>query len=89
MIKLAVQHEIPRELAWLQGYDAAFSTLNRELDVPQKDLAALIRMIYSNKGVLSANRRKHYFYLPDKVLDYIEDVVKQEYENQHAEKPSK
>ena len=85
MIKQAVQEEIPRELAWLQGYDLAFSTLNNELDLPQKDLSALIRMIQSNNSTLSASRRKQYYYLPEKVLNRIEDVVRQAFEARKAE----
>jgi hypothetical protein len=77
MIKDAVREEIPREIAWLQGYDAAFAQLNDEFDLPRKDLSALIRMIQSNKGVLSAHRRKQYQHLPRAVLDRIEEVVRE------------
>lgn len=76
MLKQTVQEEIPRELAWLQGYDVAFTMLNSELDLPRNDLSALIRMAQSNMGLLSANRRKQYYYLPAPVLDRIEDVVR-------------
>ena len=75
MIRQAVREEIPQELAYLKGYDAAFSELNDELDLPQKDLSALIRMIQSNRGRLSAHRRKQYGHLPTHVLDRIEEVV--------------
>lgn len=75
-IKRTVDEEIPRELAWLQGYDVAFSMLDSELDLPQKDLSALIRMIYSNHRTVSLHRRKQYGYLPDQVLDRIEAVVR-------------
>ena len=75
MIRHAVDEEIPREIMWLQGYDSAFSALNDEFDLPQKDISALIRMIHSNKGTLSLHRRKQYSYLPDDVLDRIEKVV--------------
>jgi Fic/DOC family len=85
MIKQAVQEEIPRELAWLQGYDLAFATLNNELDLPQKDLSALIRMIQSNKGMLSSNRRKQFSYLPGTVLDRIEEVVRCAFETRKNE----
>jgi hypothetical protein len=85
MIKQAVQEEIPREIAWLQGYDLAFSTLNDELDLPQKDLSALIRMIQSNNGTLSAKRRKQYYYLPEEVLDRIQEVVGQAFETRKSE----
>jgi len=80
MIKEAVQKEIPRELAWLQGYDLAFSRLNSKLDLPQKDLSALIRMIQANKGILSAKRRKQYSHLPESVLSHIEEVVRGSFE---------
>lgn len=80
VIKQAVQEEIPRELSWLKGYDLAFSQLNDELDLPQKDLSALIRMIQTNNGTLSENRKKKYFYLPESVLSRIEEVVRQAFD---------
>jgi len=63
VIEQAVRQEILRELAWLQDYEVAFSKLNLELDLPQTDLSALIRIIQSNKGTLCANRGKQYCYL--------------------------
>lgn len=84
VIKQAVQEEIPRELAWLQGYDMAFSTLNGEFDLPQKELSALIRMIQSNRGTLSAHRKKQYYYLPAHVLQRIEEVVRFAFEGRTA-----
>lgn len=77
MIQLAVEDEIPQELAWLRGYDIAFQQLEAEFDLPRKDLSALIRMIQSNQGMLSANRRKQYFHLPVEVLERIEVIVQQ------------
>ncbi len=84
MIRQAVREEIPQELAYLRGYDAAFSQLNDELDLPQKDLSALIRMIQSNHGRLSAHRRKQYGHLPTHVLDRIEEVAGQSFESAAA-----
>jgi hypothetical protein len=75
MIRLAVEEEIPRELAWLSGFDQALELLESEFDLPQKDLATLIRMAHSNHGLLSANRRKQFSHLPVAVLDRIETVV--------------
>ncbi len=76
MIRLAVQEEIPRELAWLTGYDVAFRQIDTEFDLPQKDISALIRMIQSNQGNISANRRKQFSHLPATVLDRIEEIVR-------------
>ncbi len=75
MIRLAIEEEIPQELAWLSGFDEALGLLEGEFDLPQKDLATLIRMAHSNRGQLSANRRKQFSYLPVAVLDRIETVV--------------
>lgn len=75
MICQAVREEIPRELAWLRGYDLAFARLDRDIDIPRKDLAALIRMAQSSQGNLSLNRRKQYAHLPEEVLNHIEAVV--------------
>ncbi|WP_260464170.1 Fic family protein [Burkholderia sp. Bp8963] len=77
MIRQAVEDEIPRELAWLSGYDKAYQQLDAELDLPNKDLSALIRMIQSNNGVLSENRRKQYNHVPKHILDRIEQVVRE------------
>jgi hypothetical protein len=58
MLIEAVRTELPRELHWLSGFDAAFEQLNGELNVPRLDLSALIRMVQSNNGKLTSNKRK-------------------------------
>lgn len=75
MVQKAVREEIPRELAWLVGYDAAFQQIVAEFDLPNKDISALIRMIQSNHGKLSGNKRKQFAHLPNNVLDRIEAVI--------------
>ncbi|WP_233800179.1 Fic family protein [Paraburkholderia sp. HP33-1] len=85
MIRLAVEDEIPVELAWLSGYDRAYQQLDAELDLPNKDLSALIRMIYSNKGVLSENRRKQYSHVPKRILDRVEQVVRETFNQAGAD----
>lgn len=73
----AVRTELPRELHWLSGFDSAFEQLNSELNLPRPDLSALIRMVQSNNGKLSTNKRKAYAHLPDEVIARIEDVVRE------------
>ena len=75
MIQKAVQEKIPRELAWLVGYDTAFQLITAQFDLPNKDISALIRMIQSNQGGLSGNRRKQFVHLPKDVLDRIEAIT--------------
>lgn len=76
MIRLAVEQEIPRQMVWLKGYDRAQQSLQAAFDLPNKDIAALIRMIESNEGKLSQHRRKQYAHLPETVLDRIEACVR-------------
>jgi hypothetical protein len=76
MTRLAVEEEIPCQMAWLKGYDRAQQSLQAAFDLPNKDIAALIRMIESNEGKLSQHRRKQYAHLPETVLDRIEVCVR-------------
>jgi hypothetical protein len=75
MLQQAIEVEMPKEVAWLNGYDKAFMELEGLFDLPKKDISALIRMIYHNGGKLSKHRRKQYIHLPKLLLDQIETVV--------------
>lgn len=75
MIQTTILTEIPNELRFLAAYDDAFDALNKEFDLPRSDLSALIRMISGNNGRLSNAKRKHYWHLPDAVIERIESVV--------------
>jgi hypothetical protein len=77
MLIEAVRTELPRELHWLSGFDMAFEQLNDELNIPRPDLSALIRLVHSNNGKLSSNKRKIYRHLPDEVIARIETVVRE------------
>ena len=79
-ITLAVEREMPQEMAYLQHYDAAIARINSELDVPNKDLSTLVRAAHDQRGKLSRHRRKQFFYLPENVLDRIEEIVAEVFE---------
>lgn len=87
IIQQAIDEEIPRELAWLSGYDKAFAQLDAELDVPRKDLSALIRMVQSQHGHLTQRRRKQYAHLPEHILERIEQVVRESFTSDFEEVP--
>jgi hypothetical protein len=76
MLQQAIEVEMPQEIAWLEGYDKATTTLEQRFDLPKKDIAALVRMAWGNSGFLSKHRRKQYAHLPDAVLDEVEAVVR-------------
>lgn len=76
-LRRTVEEEIPRELAFLRGYDAAHERIEAEFDLPQRDVAALIRVIEANGGRLSANKRRRWDWLPDPVIARIETLVRE------------
>lgn len=75
MIERAINQEIPEELHFLRGYDNAFSQIDAEFDLPQKDIALLIRLVQDNGGKLSKTKRSRFDWLPGEVLDRIEAIV--------------
>jgi len=80
MIERAIEEEIPQELRFLQGYDIAFRRIDAELDLPQKDIALLIRLIRGNGGHLSKTKRAKFNRLPDDVIARVEEIVDQSFE---------
>jgi len=79
MLVEAIRTELPEKLSWLSGYDEAFRQLDAEFDLSQSDLSALIRMVKSNNGTLSANKRKQYYYLPESVIARIDEVLRESF----------
>ncbi len=76
MIQATILTEIPNELRYLRGYDAAFAELDATFDLPRSTISKLIRMIHGNDGVLSATKRKQFAHFPEAVIDQIERIVR-------------
>jgi hypothetical protein len=74
-IRQAIEEEIPGELAWLAGFDEASRQIDSRYDLPQKDIARLIRMIRGNGGRLSKRKRSQFDRIPDSVIAEIEAMV--------------
>lgn len=76
MIRQAVEEEMPDELAWLQGYDAAIDRIEAAFDLPANDVSRLIRMIHGNDGHLAKGKRNQFDWIPDDVITRIEEMVR-------------
>ncbi len=81
MLQEAIKEEIPRELRFLQGYDAAYERIDAEFDLPQKEIALLIRLIHGNSGQLSKRKRTQFERIPDETVTRIEQIVNETFEN--------
>lgn len=77
MLKLAIEEEIPHELAYLRGYDLATERIEKEFDIPQKDISQLVKMIHGNHGRLSQKKRSNFPWLPEKIIERLETIVQQ------------
>lgn len=79
MIGEAVEQEIPKEIAYLSGYDRAYERIETAFDLPSKDIGKLIRMIQGNNGRLAKGKRHQFEHLPDEVLHRIEAMVQESF----------
>ena len=71
----AVHVEVPLEVRFLVVFDAARRIVDREFDLPSKDINVLVRSAIDQGGKLSNNRRKQFVHVPGAVLDRIEEIV--------------
>lgn len=75
MIESALKNDIKNEISYLKHFDGAMLALNHIVDLPQKDMAMLIRSTIQNNGVLSKKKRKQFPWLDDGVFNMIEKIV--------------
>ena len=69
-IKETIEEDIYLEMEFLVKYDEAKTSMQNIVDMPDKDIDLLIRLMHQNKGVFPARKRK----LFDKLTD--EEILK-------------
>ena len=77
LYELAVAEEMPRELRWLAGFDIARERIKAEIDLADRDLNALIRIIHRNADRMSNKKRgkDRFAYIDKPTLERIEKIV--------------
>ena len=79
MAHYALDHSLMEEIAFLARFDKARKRVDSEIDIRGSDAATLMRMAYSNQGVLSKNRRKQFEgKVSASAFDVIERAVQKE-----------
>jgi hypothetical protein len=58
MIETTVLQDLPNEIGLLQRWDIAREAVSNVVDMPNRKLNLLMRLLYQNRGELSANKRK-------------------------------
>lgn len=84
-VRQTVEHDLPREISYLQAHDAAAQAIMELVEMPDRLAADIILFIRQNNGKFPKNRRKKEFEaLTDKELASIEEIVKDAFPDHSA-----
>lgn len=72
----ALAQELEPELNFLSGYDAARREMRAVVDMPDRKLDTLIKLLHQNRGTLSNNKRELYRELTDQELEKLTDIFR-------------
>jgi hypothetical protein len=70
-IEGALSQELEPELNFLSGYDAARRDMRAVVDMPDRKLDTLIKLLHQNRGALSKNKRELFRELTDGELEKL------------------
>lgn len=60
-LERTVDQDLEQEIAYLLGFDAAYTALKNVLDWPAHSLDLFIRLVQQNRGTLSKTKRQSHF----------------------------
>lgn len=69
-----IREDVAQELRFLRGYDAARAGVREVVDMPDRRLDLLLRLLHQNGGHLSKSKRDRFSELTDGELERIETV---------------
>ncbi|MDX2179132.1 MAG: Fic family protein [Bryobacteraceae bacterium] len=74
-IQETVERDWPQEIRFIQSFDRAFRGAQERVDMPDKDIRLLIRLVRQNGGKLSAAKRDRFPKLTDREIESLETIV--------------
>ena len=76
-IQKTIETDLRRELAYIVEYDKIKKAIQEVVDMPDRQLDLLLKMVIQNKGALASIKRKKFFSaLTDAEISCIEDIIK-------------
>jgi hypothetical protein len=75
-IEGAVSEELVPELKFLSGYDNAKRQMRRVVDMPDRKLDTLIKLLHQNKGVLSKTKRDLFQELSEEEVERLSEAFR-------------
>ncbi len=80
-LKIAIDRELPDQLRFLLGFDAARRGIQEIVDMPDRLITLFITVCRSNHGTLSRRKRERYFeMLTEDEITRMEDAVSQAFD---------
>lgn len=76
-VALTVREDVVEELRFLRGYDAARESIRDVVDLPDRRLDLLLRLLHQNGGRLSRAKRAHFREIENDELGRIERAYQQ------------
>ncbi len=81
-VEQTISTELVSEILFIRGYDAARLAIRSQLDIPDRRLDLLIRLLYQNKGSLPKSRRSSFAEVTDDELERIEAAYQDAFASQ-------
>ncbi|MBC7934228.1 MAG: Fic family protein [Rhizobacter sp.] len=79
-IHATLQEDMPQELLFIQRYDEVKRSLQRIVDMPDKDINLMIMFLHQNNGILSKGKREHFKKLTEKEMDDMQAEFREVFE---------
>ena len=75
-IEQTVTTDLKKELDLIKDYDKIRQTIRELVDMPDKQIDLIIKLVIQNKGVLASSKRKKFFsLLTDTEIRKIEAII--------------
>jgi hypothetical protein len=71
-----LSQELEPELNFLSGYDAAKRDMRAVVDMPDRKMDTLIKLLHQNRGVLSKNKRELFRELTELELEKLSAIFR-------------
>lgn len=78
-VALSIREDFAEELRFLRGYDAARKNIREIIDMPDRNLDLLLRLLHQNGGKLAKAKRHKFAEVSDEELERIEKAFSESF----------
>lgn len=78
-VALSIREDFAEELRFLRGYDSARLSIREIIDIPDRRLDLLLRLLHQNRGHLAKAKREQFAEVSDEELVRIEKVFSESF----------